>query len=181
MPDINPSGLSVIILAGEFAGREGVCLARRRAGRRRAVGGVAELIGSDRESEVRRGVRSPDQPGPDLVTQTARAENSVRACRGRSFRRCEAAAPVSGMGCTPRFHAVGGCVAGVAGGITRFSEPAPLAFAATDLAARRPRAITLADCRAVFRNEQCAARGASGMRDSFFDVRIHAADHVGIA
>lgn len=26
MPDINPSGLSVIILAGEFAGREGVCL-----------------------------------------------------------------------------------------------------------------------------------------------------------
>lgn len=26
MPDFNPSGLSVIILAGEFAGQEGVCL-----------------------------------------------------------------------------------------------------------------------------------------------------------
>lgn len=26
MPDINPSGLSVIILAGEFAGQAGVCL-----------------------------------------------------------------------------------------------------------------------------------------------------------
>lgn len=26
MPNIDPSGLSVIILAGEFAGREGVCL-----------------------------------------------------------------------------------------------------------------------------------------------------------
>jgi len=28
MPDINPSGQTVIIIAGEFAGEQGVCLGR---------------------------------------------------------------------------------------------------------------------------------------------------------
>jgi hypothetical protein len=68
MNNINPEGLSVIILAGRFAGREGICLGRAKDGSPRwavSPDGSDEIVYLEFEREFGVVVNRGQKPGPN--------------------------------------------------------------------------------------------------------------------